>query len=177
MGALCVDIIVEDAEPFAIEYDVRFGDPETQALLPLIAPSTDFGLAMCACVSYSLSSQTVDFQPFHSLSVVIAMDAYPKTTSNNVLVEIDSQCSNRGEVTELTPHSASVLTDVQVQSMMIFHGSLQMREGHLMTTGGRIASCCGWGESLEASRSRAYQAVGLVNFIGKAWRSDLGLLR
>ena len=134
-----------------LEYNCRFGDPETQALLPLL--KTDLLEIALACVEGRLDEVPVEWLGGSAACVVLASGGYPgKPESNQVITGVD----------RLPEGSAC------------FHAGTRLSDGRLVTAGGRVLGITGWGDSLEEALSRVYQAVDGISFAGMQYRKDIG---
>jgi phosphoribosylamine--glycine ligase len=150
-GMLYAGLMIEDGRPRLVEFNVRFGDPETQALaMRLGAQLLD---ACQACAEGRLSEARVNWAEDHALSVVMAARGYPGTHA-------------RGEAIGLP-----VVEDPRVR---IFHAGTRMEGGELVSAGGRVLSVAARGASLAEARGLAYAAVERVDWPGGFWRRDIG---
>jgi len=152
-GVLYFGLMWTSEGPSVLEYNVRMGDPEAQAILPLL--ETDF-LDLClAGVNESMSGVEVRVSPRASCCVVLASEGYP-----------DSPVTGR-EIKGLK--KAAALEDV-----VIFHAGTEMRDRKLRTSGGRVLSVVGMGSDLAGAREKAYEAVSRIKFDGMVFRKDIG---
>jgi phosphoribosylaminoimidazole synthetase len=134
-----------------LEYNCRFGDPETQALLPLL--KADLLEIALACVEGRLDELPVEWSEGSAVCVVLASGGYPgRLKSNQVITGVD----------HLPEGSAC------------FHAGTRLSEGHLLTAGGRVLGITGWGDNLGEALTRAYQAVQGISFAGMQYRKDIG---
>lgn len=136
-----------------LEFNARFGDPETQVLLPLL--NTDLAEIMLACIDERLSDCPITWHSGSCACVVAAAPGYP------------------GEYKKGLPISgieaADALPDTQV-----FHAGTQLRDGVLVTNGGRVLCVSGRGETLAVALDRAYTGIRRIWFEGLHFRSDIG---
>jgi phosphoribosylamine---glycine ligase len=153
-GVLYAGLMISpDGEPKILEYNCRFGDPETQAILPLL--ETPLEEVLMACVEQRLA----DILPLRwklgsSICVVAASAGYPGTYNKGIAIaHID-----KAEATEAT----------------VFHAGTKLDETGLVTDGGRVLGIVAVGETFKQARDRVYQAVDLVEFDGKYYRRDIG---
>lgn len=152
-GVVYIGVIVTADGPRVLEYNVRFGDPETQALLPLLR--CDFGDLCAAIVDGTLDSFPVELSQRHSVGVVVAAGGYPGSYDTGHAVEF-------GEL----PRS---------EEGAVFHGSTYRdSDGVVRTGGGRCFTAVGVGESLLEARNLAYRWAQSIRFPGAWYRSDVG---
>jgi phosphoribosylamine---glycine ligase len=136
-----------------IEYNVRFGDPECQALLPLLR--SDLLPALLAACDGELGRFDLRWRDGASVAVVMAAPGYP------VAPELGS------DVGDLSAAAA-------VPGALVFQAGTRLDGGHLLADGGRVLTICGTGVDLAAARAVAYQAAGLVPWREGFYRRDVG---
>jgi phosphoribosylamine--glycine ligase len=139
--------------PKLIEYNVRFGDPETQVILPRLR--TDLLDVFIAMESGTLDQVELDWRPGASAAVVLVGDTYPGK------VESGKKIAGLAE--------AAALNDVTV-----YHAGTRWEDGNVYTAGGRILNVTATGATLEEALEKAYAAAALIDFDGKAYRRDIG---
>ncbi len=150
VGALFAGIMLTSQGPRLLEYNCRFGDPETQVLVPLLGD--DLLDLTERCVEGRLDSP-IAVRNASALAVVVSAEGYPET-------------ARTGDAIRHLPQSTS--------SVHVFHGGTKHEGNTLRTNGGRVVSCVGVGESLEQARESAYGAARQVNFDGAYFRRDIG---
>jgi phosphoribosylamine---glycine ligase len=138
--------------PKLIEVNARFGDPETQVLLPRL--QSDFGELLYACASGELSSQRIAWTGEACASVVVASDGYPESYETGQTIEGIEEAE-------------------ALDGVMVFHAGTSLRDGRLIATGGRVLNVSALGPSIPAARARAYQAVELIRMDNKYARLDI----
>jgi len=155
-GVLYAGVMVTTEGPQLLEYNVRFGDPEAQALVPLYGDNLFELLAATAAGRLD----TVAVEPAGSaVTVVLASAGYPEHSTSGVVI------SGLGEDGQLADAREGVT---------IFHaGTARDDAGRFVTTGGRALSVTGVADTLDAARRRAYDAVSLVTFGGMVVRYDI----
>jgi phosphoribosylamine--glycine ligase len=156
-GALYVGLMIVSGEPYVIEYNARFGDPETQAILPRL--ETDLVPLLEACAAGKLDAAARDVRVGGpAVCVVLASPGYPRVTPPGPALDgLDAVAG---------------LPDVKV-----FHsGTRRMGKGWV-TAGGRVLGVTARGATLELARERAYAAVRSIRFEGAQFRSDVGAVR
>jgi len=132
-----------------IEYNARFGDPETQALMPLL--ESDLLDIFFACSEGRLAETEVKFAEGHSCCVIMASSGYPEKYP--------------------TGFEISIPNDVNAE---VIHAGTTLREGKYYTAGGRVLAVTAVGESAEAAYAAAYAAVERIGFEGAYYRRDIG---
>lgn len=151
-GILYFGLMITDEGPKVLEYNVRFGDPEAQAVIPLI--ETDFANLFEAVAKQSLGTQKLSISPLQSICVVVAAEGYPGEYEKNFQVE---------------------LPDIRLEKRQhLFHASTRMVHGELVTGGGRCFSVVGKGSELLKARNRCYELASQVQFPGAWYRKDIG---
>jgi phosphoribosylamine--glycine ligase len=139
--------------PQLIEFNVRFGDPECQALLPLL--SSDLLAALLAACDGELGDFDLRWHPGASVAVVLAARGYPEAPETGTEIEGLAR--------------AGLLPGVQ-----IFHGGTRLAGGRLEAAGGRVLTVTGRGADLGEARARAYEAVRVIDWPGGFYRRDIG---
>ena len=153
-GVLYAGLMLTHAGPKVLEYNVRFGDPECQVLMPRL--ESDAVDALLATAAGRLADADIRWRPGASCCVVLASEGYPESPRTGVpITGVDD---------------ASALPDVRV-----YHAGTKLdAEGRLLTAGGRVLSIVGLGDDLEQARARAYEAAERVSFPGMQMRTDIG---
>jgi phosphoribosylamine--glycine ligase len=154
-GVLYAGVMLTDRGPKVLEFNCRFGDPETQAILPLLG-SEPAGLFL-ACVGGRLGAARIDLMPGACVTVVIASGGYPTPGPTGFAI---SGLEAAGEVEGAT----------------VFHSGTAERQGRVVTAGGRVLSVSATGPSIAEARDRAYEAVRRVSFEGMHLRTDIAAL-
>ncbi len=151
-GALYAGIILTEDGPKVLEFNVRFGDPEAQVVLPLI--EGDFLAALLACAEGRLDPAMLRPRAGYAACVVLAAANYPGTP-------------RRGDV-------ITGIETVEGTDLLVFQAGTAMSEMGLVTAGGRVLGVTGLGATLPAALDRAYAAVERIEFAGKQYRRDIG---
>ena len=152
VGALYAGLALTRRGPRVVEFNARFGDPETQALIPRLG--SDLAGLCLASARGELAGTALQWTPMACVSVVIASEGYPaRPVSGRVISGIDE---------------ASAVEGVQV-----FHAGTATRNGDLVTAGGRVFSVSAVGDGFAHARARAYEAASLVRFEGAQLRTDI----
>ncbi len=152
-GFLYAGLMLTADGPELLEYNVRFGDPECQVVLPRLA--TDFGQLITGAVDGMLDRMSLRWHPGHALTVVLATRGYPASSpKGSVIRGLDALA---GE-----------------PDLLVFHAATRNIEGQWQAHGGRVLAVTGRGPTLEAARDRAYAAVARIDWPEGFHRSDIG---
>lgn len=152
-GVLYVGLMIKDGAPRLVEYNVRFGDPETQPMMMRLgAQALDL---MLASAQGRLDQAQVNWADDHALTVVMAADGYPGS------YEKGSVISGLDEIAEDSMH-------------MVFHAGTKMQGDVLVANGGRVLNVTARGGSLAEARERAYAMAQSVDWPEGFYRSDIG---
>ncbi len=153
-GVLYGGFMLTPEGPKVVEFNVRFGDPETQVVLPRL--DSDLVDVMMAVAEGRPDDVALAWRPEWAVSVVLASEGYPGSYEKGKVI--------------LGIEEAEALEGVTV-----FHaGTAVNADGELVTNGGRVLNVVALGDSFEEARERAYEACDLVNFEGKQLRTDIG---
>ncbi|NNM86305.1 MAG: phosphoribosylamine--glycine ligase [Phycisphaerales bacterium] len=156
-GILYIGLMLTTAGPKTLEFNCRFGDPEAQPLLMRL--KSDLVDVMLACVDRQIDRLTLEWDPRAAICVVLASEGYGWKP--------DDQITKGVAITGL--EEAARLPDVQ-----IFHAGTTMKDGRLLTSGGRVLGVCASGNDLAAARKTAYSAIEKIHFDGMQYRRDIG---
>ncbi len=152
-GVLYFGVMVTDRGPMLLEYNVRFGDPETQVVLPLL--QNDFGNLCDAVLNGAIASFPLKLSTDTAVGVVVAAPGYPSSYPAGLVVE--------------------KLPSAPDREALVFHAATSVREdGATVTGGGRCFTVVGLGPRLLTARTRAYTAAKDVVFPGSWFRPDIG---
>jgi phosphoribosylamine--glycine ligase len=152
-GFLYAGLMMTCAGPKVIEYNVRFGDPEAQAVMPLI--DGELFPLIAAAADGDLRASRVTLKPGVSVGVVLASAGYPGSVKTGVPIHGLDAASRVPEVT-------------------VFHAGTARRDGQIVTAGGRVLTVVATGADYRAAIDRAYEAVSLISFEGMQYRRDIG---
>ena len=153
-GVLFIGIMVVNGEPITLEFNVRFGDPECEILMPLMTSSVSDMFYKAA--TNRLGEIKVEFSDQYAVGVVMASENYPYGASKPAEIILDE-----------VKHD-----DIAKYTHISFAG-VDMEDGKLYATGGRVLVCVGLGQSIKEARDRAYLRCGQVHFAGKKLRTDI----
>ena len=152
-GVLFAGLMITAEGPKLIEYNVRFGDPECEVLMPRL--KSDIVPALLAACDGVLDAFDLRWSEEAALTVVLAAKGYPGT-----------------------PQKGSVIADVEKAAaqdgVLIFHAGTQDKEGKLVANGGRVLNVVALGKSVSEAQARAYAAVDLIDWPGGFCRRDIG---
>ncbi|RSL65606.1 hypothetical protein CEP54_004098 [Fusarium duplospermum] len=152
VGLLFTGVMITPQGPKVIEYNVRFGDPETQSAMMLLSKDTDLADVLLACTSGTLDKVSLGIRPGFACNVVVASQGYPGKYATGVPITLET-CPK----------------DVQ-----IFHaGTYRDKSGCLRTGGGRVFSVAAWGSTLQEAVDAAYEGTKSVQFDGMFSRKDI----
>lgn len=151
VGTLFTGLMITKDGPKTLEYNVRFGDPETQTLLPLLSKDTDLAEIMVACTEGWLDSVSIAVEPKFSATVVVAAGGYPGTYITGTPMTLQ------------TPPSG----------INHFHAGTIVKDGQLQTAGGRVIAATATAETLEEAVKRAYVGVEHIQFEKMQFRKDI----
>ena len=153
-GLLYAGIMVTGEGPKALEFNCRFGDPETQVILSRI--ETDLLELLIACTEENLAGHEVSWSAERAVCVVLASEGYPESPSEG------DEIMGLDEVQGLS-------------GVHVYHAATRQEDDRFFTAGGRVLNVVGTGPSIMEARARAYAAVELIDFPGMQYRSDIAL--
>jgi phosphoribosylamine---glycine ligase len=151
-GLLYAGLMVTADGPKVLEFNCRFGDPETEVVLPRLR--SDFGELVLATVEGNLSSYKAHWTEEACVTVVLASGGYPGDHATGV------------PIGGLDP------TD-ELEGTMVFHAGTEKRRGKVVSAGGRVLAVSGLGTTIGNARDRAYAAVERISFEGMHYRTDI----
>ncbi len=151
-GILYAGVILTAQGPKILEFNARFGDPEAQALLPLI--DGDILAIMQACADGKLQPELFKRRKGYAVCVVLSAEGYPAKL-------------RRGDAI----HGIEAL---DMNNVIVFHAGTSMSSTGLTTSGGRVLNVTGLGPTLKQARERAYDAIKQIAFEGRHFRKDIG---
>jgi phosphoribosylamine--glycine ligase/phosphoribosylaminoimidazole synthetase len=167
-GVLYAGLMLTADGPKVLEFNCRFGDPEAQVLLPLLA--SDFLDVAVACATGTLGGLDVRWHEGAACTVVVASGGYPGAVLTGVAVpEAAGQNTPEGRTGVFWPHQSG-----QPLSLPFFAGVERDGDGRLVTSGGRVVAATGLGSTVREARARAYELAGQLRFDGSQMRRDIG---
>ena len=153
-GFLYAGLMLTCDGPKVIEFNVRFGDPEAQVVLPML--DGELAPVLMAAAEGRLSGHQLPLRPDKFVGVVLASRGYPQSSQSGVVVEGLDRAAAEGDV-------------------MVFHaGTAPGPDGTIVTAGGRVLTVVGQGPTYEAAIDRAYTGVAAIRFDGMQYRTDIG---
>jgi phosphoribosylamine--glycine ligase len=153
-GVLYAGLMMTESGPKVLEFNVRFGDPETQAILPRLR-SDLLAMMEAASVAGGLSGASLQWAPESAVTVVLASAGYPESSSSGDVIK--------------------GLDEVPAEVFVTHAGTARGADGRLVTAGGRVLSVTALGADLAAARAAAYAAADMIEFPGKQLRRDIAL--
>jgi phosphoribosylamine--glycine ligase len=153
-GVLFIGIMVVNGEPITLEFNVRFGDPECEILMPLMTSSVSDMFYKAA--TNRLADINVEFSNQYAVGVVMASENYPYSSSTPAEIVLDDV--HHEEIEKYTH---------------ISYAGVSMEDEKLYADGGRVLVCVGLGDTIQEARDRAYMRCGQVHFAGKKLRTDI----
>lgn len=151
-GVLYAGLMVQDEQPYTLEFNCRFGDPETQVLMPLL--ESDLVELALATIAGRLHETPLQFSSRAAVCVVLASGGYPHEYRTGLPIEGLEQAS-------------------QSPNVLIFHAGTRTEGGRIVTSGGRVLNIVGLGATLAEARENAYRAIEQIQFEGMHYRSDI----
>ena len=151
-GVLYVGLMIDEKnDPYVVEFNVRFGDPECQITIPLV--SSDLGELLSAASNDLLADIDVEFHDKHALTVVLAAENYPGPVE-------------KGREIKNLPDS--------LPDSWINHAGTKRENGQLFSSGGRVLSCTAIGDTLDEAAGKAYSMIQQIELSGSHYRRDIG---
>ncbi len=151
-GVIYAGVMVKDGVPYVLEFNARFGDPETQAVLPLL--KTDLVDVLEAVVEHRLEQLDIEWSEEAAVCVVMSSRGYPGKYSTGLPITglPDSAVSN---------------------SAPVFHAGTSWKDNQIVTSGGRVLGVTAFSATLAEARNQAYETVQTINFEGQYFRKDI----
>jgi phosphoribosylamine--glycine ligase len=151
-GALYAGLMLTNHGPQVLEFNARFGDPETQAILPLVGG--DLLAALLACAEGRLDPEMLNWRAGAAACVVLAAEGYPGTPRRNDPI--------------------AGIEAAEDPNVHLFHAGTTWQDGRLVTAGGRVLGVTGLGPNLRSAIERAYATIENLCFPGMQYRTDIG---
>ncbi|MBK5092790.1 MAG: phosphoribosylamine--glycine ligase, partial [Actinobacteria bacterium] len=152
-GVLYGGLMLTDGGPRVLEFNVRFGDPESQAVIPRL--KGDLVPGLLATIDGTIADCEMEWTPEYCVCVVVASGGYPGKYEKGVPIK----------------GLKSAAGDSKVE---IFHAGTRIEDGGLVTAGGRVLNVVALGAGFEEARGLAYEAVKMISFEGMHYRKDIG---
>jgi phosphoribosylamine--glycine ligase len=152
-GLLYAGLMLTPAGPKVLEFNVRFGDPECQAILPRM--KCDFAELCWRTATGTLDEASLEWDPRHACCVVLAQHGYPGESKKGAVI--------------------TGVEDVERDGVLVFHASATRNSaGDIVSGGGRVLSVVAMGDTIDEARERANGAAETIRFEGKVYRRDIG---
>ena len=149
-GFLYVGLMMENNEPYVIEFNVRLGDPEAQVLIPLIKSS--FLEIILSSINGNLDSLEIDLDDCYAVTVVLASNGYP----------------------DLYKKGMKISGLEKIKDEIVFHAGTKIENNNLIASGGRVLNVIGMNKNLKSAIDTAYSLIEKINFDNKYFRKDIG---
>lgn len=150
-GVIYFGLMITEAGPRLLEYNVRFGDPETEVLLPAL--KNDLTEVMLACLEGRLNEIKIEANPGYFVDVVLASGGYPGSYAKGKVIRGLEKLS---------------------EDTLVFHAGTKRQQGQLVTSGGRVLNVICHGQTLGQAIEKVYTEAGKIKFDGVFCRSDIG---
>ena len=150
-GCLYAGLMITEEGPKVVEFNARFGDPETQVVLPLL--KGDLVKIMQACVDGTLDTAAVDWEDGAAVCVVMASGGYPKSYKNGYAIDGLKKAESLGT--------------------FVFHAGTAKKDGKVVTSGGRVLGVTARGGGIKEATEKAYKGVEAIRFTDEFHRKDI----
>ena len=149
VGLLYAGLALTDHGVRVIEFNVRFGDPETQVLIPLL--KTPLASLLFKAATSGLADEVLEWRDDSAVTVVLAAEGYPSAPKSGAVIS----------------------TFPSIENVQIFHAGTTQTDQGLVASGGRVLTVTGIGSDLTEARDRAYRAISQISLPGSFYRSDI----
>ncbi|MEQ8239363.1 MAG: phosphoribosylamine--glycine ligase [Cyclobacteriaceae bacterium] len=149
-GFVFIGLMNTSGDPFVVEYNVRMGDPETEAVLPRI--KTDFLQLLTQAAKGDLENAVIEFEPFTCATVVTVSGGYPEAYEKNKKISIDRD----------------------LKSVVVFHAGTTRKNEEIFTNGGRVLAVTALGKNMSEATAKSFNAIKDISFEGMYYRKDIG---
>ncbi len=150
-GVLFIGLILTQRGPKVLEYNVRFGDPETQVVMARL--QSDLLPVLWACTEERLAEVELKWSEKMAVCVVMAAKGYPQAYEKGVPIILPQSSATEG---------------------VVFHAGTALKDGKLISSGGRVLGVTSWGKNLVEARKNTYALVDRIDFPGGHFRRDIG---
>jgi len=151
-GVLYAGLMIVKGKPYVLEFNARFGDPETQVVLPLL--KTDLVEVLEAVVEHRLDQLNVEWHARSAVCVVLTSGGYPGSYQTGMAITGLPQTVSSGDV-------------------LVYHAGTKRQGNVVVTAGGRVLGVTGIGERMAEAKARAYEMVQSISFAGCHYRRDI----
>ena len=152
-GALYAGLMIADGKPRVVEFNARFGDPETQAVLPRM--KSDIVPIILACIDGTLDKMQMEWTDEPAVCVVMASGGYPGNYEKGKVIN-------------------GLNTVAKMGNVMVFHAGTLKKDDSIVTSGGRVLGVTALGNSIENAINKAYEAVEKISYDNAYYRKDIG---
>jgi phosphoribosylamine---glycine ligase len=152
-GALYAGLMIRNGHPMVLEFNARFGDPETQPAL--MRMKGDIIPILEACIHGNLARSRIEWDPRTAVCVVMASGGYPGDYERGKVIEGLEEVS-------------------RMKDILVFHAGTALKDGKVVTNGGRVLGVTGLGEDVQKAIDRTYQGVNKISWDGVHYRRDIG---
>lgn len=152
VGVLYAGLMLTEDGPKVLEYNCRFGDPETQVILPLL--KTDLYATLLACINGTLADIDIEWHDGYCTTVVCASPGYP----------------------ELYPKGLEITGVNDFSDGIVFHAGTAIKDSQLVTSGGRVLAVTALGSSLDEALKKSYTGIDKISFDKMHFRTDIGTI-
>ena len=149
-GFVFAGLMNVDGDPYVIEYNVRMGDPETQVVIPRL--KNDLVEIILTCLDGNLSGASPQFLDKYCTTVILASDGYP------------NQYEKGKKITNISDEDESI----------IFHAGTKLIDDNIISNGGRVLACTGFGSNLSEALNNSYKKANEIEWEDKYFRKDIG---
>jgi len=153
-GVLYAGVMISDGNPYLLEYNCRFGDPETQVILPRL--EDDLVSLLMECADGNLKRKEVRWNNSRCVCVVAASEGYPESSSKGDTIKGLENFDDNGDI-------------------VVFHAGTKMEGNNIVTDGGRVLGVVSSAASFKETREKVYSAMEKINFKGMQYRKDIAL--
>lgn len=152
-GIMYAGLMIVEGEPFVLEYNVRFGDPETQAVLPLLKSNiTDL---FFSTIEENLTNERIEIDDKYAINVVLASKGYPGSYEKGKVIKGFEYFKGREDI-------------------ILFHAGTKKQGNEILTSGGRVLNVTAIDKEIESAINKVYSEINKINFEGMYFRTDIG---
>jgi phosphoribosylamine--glycine ligase len=153
-GVIYFGLILTKKGPKVLEYNARFGDPETQVILPLL--KTDIVDVFDACIDGKLDELILEWEQQAMVCVILASGGYPDEYVKG--------------------YEISGLENIaDMKDVIVYHAGTKKTDDAYYTNGGRVLGVAAKADTIDQAREKAYEAVAKISFVGMSYRKDIGI--
>ena len=152
-GCLYPGLMVDGKDIQVLEFNARFGDPEAEVYMRLL--DGDLYEILSACANGDLTSDMIAWKPGYAITIVVASPGYPGTYPKGLPID-------------------GIVDAEALEDIVVFHAGTTVKEGQLLTNGGRVLNVTATALTLDEAITKAYEAVKLIHFDGMHYRTDIG---